>query len=88
MTRAREVIALTALIALAGCGGGGSDREGADQEVVKQVESSSSCSDVQRIADAHNARYEAYPEGAARDEARQTFLAASDRLIELECPGW
>jgi hypothetical protein len=87
MTRARTVVVTLALLALAGCGGGAS-YENADPAVVRQVESSSSCSDLQSIANAWNARFEAYPEGSARDEARETFLVASDRLIDLGCPGW
>lgn len=76
-----------AVSALAGCGGGGS-YENADPAVARQAESSSSCSELQSLADAWNARYEAYPEGGSRTEARETFLLVSDRLIDLECPGW
>lgn len=76
---------MAAALSLTACGG--SSYENADPAIVEQVESTSSCSDLQSIANAWNARYEAY-EGDARTEARETFLVASDKLAELGCPGW
>lgn len=87
MSSTRTVMVAAAALALTACGGSGS-YENADPTVIRQVESSTSCSDLQSLANAWNARYEAYPEGGARTEARETFLATSDRLVELGCPGW